>query len=187
MKEGVKLALWVLILLGGLCLGNFFINLDKPKEQLPDDPLIYEEGEFVEVTYPSGDTLLISVEGIDIEKYYLEEHLRWRVYPREEERFLEVIVTCGASFSNPHAILTPSLDDVYVSDDFGYYEPSFRMEYWPPHLGYEDGKVLSPGDVHIGYIYFEVPERLYNPKLVWKIGGKEIIWKLDLTKPPFSS
>jgi len=38
--------------------------------------------------------------------------------------------------------------------------------------------------VYAGVIYFEVPERLYNPKLVWKIGGKEIIWKLDLTKPP---
>jgi len=183
MKEGVKLALWVLILLGGLCLASFFINLDALKE--------HEEGECVEVTYPSGDTLLISVEGMDIEKYYLEEHLRWgiypMVYPMEEERFLEVIVTCRASSSNSHAILTPSLDDVYVSDDFGYYEPSFSMEYEPPLLGYEEGKVLSPGEVHIGYIYFEVPERLYNPKLVWRIGGKKIIWKLDLTKPPFSS
>lgn len=187
MKEGVKLALWaLLILLGGLCLASFFINLDEPKEQLPDDLLIYEENETVKVTYPSGDTLLISVEGVEIEKYYL--NLLWEeVYPREEERFLEVIVMCGASSSNSHAILTPSLDDVYVSDDFGYYEPSFRMEYEPPFLGYEDGKVLSPGEIHIGYIYFEVPERLYNPKLVWKIAGEKVIWKLDLTKPPFSS
>jgi len=98
-----------------------------------------------------------------------------------------VIVTCGAPSSNSNLVFTPSLGDVYVSDDFGYYKPSFMMEYKPPFLGYVDSKALSPGEVHVGFIYFEVPERLYNPKLVWKIVGKKVIWKLDLTKPPFSS
>jgi len=67
--RGIRITLLILLVVALLL--SFFVFYPTPPAQ--NDLLILEEEKFVKVTFTSfGDALLISVDGVDIEKYYLD-------------------------------------------------------------------------------------------------------------------